>query len=552
MKTDFKEIPIKKIKPSPNNYRKPTKEKMKELIESVKTKGVIQPILVRPLNGNGTFEIVAGHRRYTAALEAGLKVMPAIVRKLSDEDALELQAIENNQREDPNPIENALVFKKLLDLGKHTIDTLADKIKRSVKHVTGRLNLLNLPKDAQKKILDEEILIGHAMLLTRLKNPAQQKELLERIIKDRLSVKDAEYELKAFSYNIEHAVFDTAECEKCPYLSSNQALLFPDLKESSECMDSKCYFKKTKTHYELRFKELEEMGFKYITDDVTYKSVIRGAQQISPPGQKGSTHYYVPKRYKGECMKCTEHHVFYVYEGTDYRNNPRMEAGELCLNQKCFHEMQYGKRNNGSGNNGGDGRDHVSEYRTAEKARFCRDRFLRKTIPNILKGPHDSAASINRSLNLRARLLIYHLLDRFESFDGRTKFIREYFPELKGDPYNGEIYHTVKQFPQEKLGEAVSEIVITTINATDPNVLLLMAEEAGIDMSKDFAPDKDFLQGKTKEELIKFVNEHKLEVKANASDKKSAIVEAILAVDLRGKLTKELEEACKIEGAGGR
>lgn len=546
---NFKEISIKKIKPSPNNYRKPTKEAMKDLIESIKSKGVIQPILVRPLNGNGTFEIVAGHRRYTAALEAGLKEMPAIIRALSDEDALELQVIENSQREDPNPMEEAWGFKKLLDLGKHTIDTLADKIKCSLKYVTGRLNLLNLPKDAQKKIMDEEISIGHAMLLTRLKNPVQQKELLEAIIEENLSVKDAKDALENFSHDISNAVFDTAECEKCPYLSRNQTILFPELKESSECMDEKCYMKKTREHYKVLFIDLEKKGFKCITDNKEYETVSRGAQQISPPNQKGSYVYHnVPERYKSECMKCTEFHVFCAYEEKDYRDNTHFETKELCLDRKCFNEMQYGKRTGESENNGnGDGNGRVSEYKILERARFCRDRFLRKTLPDIIKGPHDTAAATNRSLNLRARLLIYHLLDRFKNFEGRTKFIKKYFPEFKDVYAYREIYHAVKNFPQDKLGEAVSEIVLLTINATDPNVLLVMTGEAGIDMSKDFSPDKEFLQTKTKEELIKFVDTHNLEVKASPSDKKGAIVDAILTLDLRGKLPAELVEVCKIE-----
>src|SRR3989304_6388820 len=116
----FQEIPTRKLGPS-NYPRHYDESALKEMTESVRAKAVIEPIVCRPLNGKqkGKYEIVAGHRRHHAAAAAGLKVMPAMVRSLSDEEALEIQIIENAQREDPNPIDQARGDKLLPERGKH-------------------------------------------------------------------------------------------------------------------------------------------------------------------------------------------------------------------------------------------------------------------------------------------------------------------------------------------------------------------------------------------------------------------------------------------------
>ncbi len=163
----FEIVQIKKIIPAKNNYRKTFDIKaMEELTASVKAKGVLQPILVRPNGKKGHYEIVAGHRRFSAAEAAGLKEIPVMVKELSDEEALEVQVIENSQREDPNPMDEAWGFKSLLDMGKHTPETLAVKIGRSLKYILGRIRLTGLDKAVQEKIASGEVSTGHAMLFT--------------------------------------------------------------------------------------------------------------------------------------------------------------------------------------------------------------------------------------------------------------------------------------------------------------------------------------------------------------------------------------------------
>jgi ParB family chromosome partitioning protein len=149
--SEFKLTPLKEIHPDPNQPRKFYDESaMQELIQSVKEKGILQPILVRP-NGNG-FVLVCGERRYRASVAAGLTEIPTVIRHLSDDEALELQIIENLQRKDVHPMEEAVAFKSLLDNKQkvHTLEEIAARVGKSEFYVRQRMKLNALTKDWQE------------------------------------------------------------------------------------------------------------------------------------------------------------------------------------------------------------------------------------------------------------------------------------------------------------------------------------------------------------------------------------------------------------------
>lgn len=158
-----------------------------ELAESIKEHGVIQPILVRRLGDK--YEIIAGERRYKASLLAGKRTIPAIVAELNDKDSAEVALIENVQRQDLTPIEEAVSYRKILDMGYLTQEQLADKLGKTQSTVSNKLRLLNLDDDVQEALLDEKISERHARSLLKIDSKQQQKEILEKIIKERLTVK---------------------------------------------------------------------------------------------------------------------------------------------------------------------------------------------------------------------------------------------------------------------------------------------------------------------------------------------------------------------------
>jgi ParB family transcriptional regulator, chromosome partitioning protein len=177
----------------PGRYQPRTKmdeTSLAELADSIREQGVMQPILVRPVEG-GRFEIIAGERRWRAAQRAGLKDVPALVRTVPDQSALALALIENIQREDLNPIEEAHGLKRLVEEFGITHDAAAKAVGRSRSAVTNLLRLTQLPKPVQDYVLDGAIDMGHARALLAL--PAQQQTAAAaRVVNGGLSVRETE------------------------------------------------------------------------------------------------------------------------------------------------------------------------------------------------------------------------------------------------------------------------------------------------------------------------------------------------------------------------
>lgn len=195
-KSDIRELNIEEIVADPQQHRKTFHdETIAELAESIKIHGVIQPLIVR--KENGKYKIVAGERRYRASKIAGLKKLPVIIRDdISDRDAAEIALIENLQREDLNPVDEALGYEKLIaDFG-ITQEEAADRVGKSRSAVTNTLRLLKLPEAVLEKLRDGAISAGHARALLPLKNEDDLIEMLSRIIVEELSVRDTENEVR--------------------------------------------------------------------------------------------------------------------------------------------------------------------------------------------------------------------------------------------------------------------------------------------------------------------------------------------------------------------
>ncbi len=184
-------ISLSKLKPSSIQPRRIfDKNSINELAESIKSKGLVQPILVRPSKNNlDEFEIIAGERRWRAAQIAQLHELPAIVKNLDDAEALEMAIIENVQRADLSPIEEAAGYKKLMEQYNHTQEALAPIVGKSRSHIANIIRLLNLPVSIQDMITEGIISSGHARAIM---NSAFPEQLAKKIIDENLSVRQAE------------------------------------------------------------------------------------------------------------------------------------------------------------------------------------------------------------------------------------------------------------------------------------------------------------------------------------------------------------------------
>ena len=184
-------VPVEKIYPNPNQPRKSfQEEKLIELANSIKTKGIVQPLIVRKKKGTKeSFEIVAGERRWRAAQRAQIHELPVIIKEFTDIEVLEIAIIENVQRADLNPIEEALGYKNLMENFDHTQDGLSKEIGKSRSHIANLLRLLNLPSAVQELLISGQLTAGHARALVTCTNPLA---IAKQIISLGLSVRDAE------------------------------------------------------------------------------------------------------------------------------------------------------------------------------------------------------------------------------------------------------------------------------------------------------------------------------------------------------------------------
>jgi ParB family chromosome partitioning protein len=167
-------------------------DQLRELTDSIRQRGVVQPLLVRPLGNEGRYELIAGERRWRAAREAGLTTLPVIVRAASDQEVLEIALIENLQREDLNPLEEARAYEQLATQFHLTQEQIAEKVGRSRAAVANSVRLLALPGEVQSWVADGRLSVGHAKAILGLSIAEEQRLVAERILKRNLTVRETE------------------------------------------------------------------------------------------------------------------------------------------------------------------------------------------------------------------------------------------------------------------------------------------------------------------------------------------------------------------------
>lgn len=223
--SDIVEIPLTEIRSNPYQPRKEFDEQsLREFADSIKEHGVIQPIIVKKsIKG---YEIIAGERRTRASKMAGKETIPAIIRDFTDQEMMEIALIENIQREDLNPIEEAEALAKIIESNNMTQEEAAKKFGKSRSYITNILGLLSLPEKTKKYVREGKISMGHARVLSKLSDPDQINSLADLIIEDGLSVRETEKLTSAEDmpkknkikrepvYNARHTMYETIMRER--------------------------------------------------------------------------------------------------------------------------------------------------------------------------------------------------------------------------------------------------------------------------------------------------------------------------------------------------
>lgn len=190
------EIPISQLRANPYQPRKTfNEESIQELAASIKEHGVIQPIIVRTVIKG--YEIIAGERRFRASQLSGLTTIPAVVRKFTDQQVMEIALIENVQREDLNAMEQAVAYQALIDQFQLTQEELSVKVGKSRSHIANFLRLLQLPEEIKQYVSRGTISMGHARAIAGVKNDKMKKELADTTIKQQWSVRELEEAIQA-------------------------------------------------------------------------------------------------------------------------------------------------------------------------------------------------------------------------------------------------------------------------------------------------------------------------------------------------------------------
>lgn len=269
-------IPLNQIRLSKTNPRRRRDPKADaELAESVRAHGVLQPVLVRAIEENGKpWELVLGSRRYGAAKEAGLQEIPAIDKKLSDVEVLEVQVIENLQRADVHPLEEAEAYEQLTKRHGYSVDEIAAKVGKSRAYVYARMKLCALGEKGRAAFFDGKLEASTALLVARIP-PALQAEALQGICgrgseAEAMSYRRAsDFVQREYMLRLADAPFDPKDgdlvpaagpCGTCPKRTGNQSELFGDVKGADVCTDPGCFRQKSAAAAALRVKAARESG----------------------------------------------------------------------------------------------------------------------------------------------------------------------------------------------------------------------------------------------------------------------------------------------------
>ena len=188
----IQQIPLEQILPNRHQPRKEfTEGDLRELAESIKQNGILQPVLVRR-TGDGFFELIVGERRFRAAKMAKLSTLPAIVRTSSDDQSMFLALVENIQRRDLNPMEEARAYSRLMTEFGLTQEILSDRVGKDRSSIANVSRLLTLPSEIQKMVESDQLTLGHAKVILGARGVDAQRQLARRIVQTHLSVRDAE------------------------------------------------------------------------------------------------------------------------------------------------------------------------------------------------------------------------------------------------------------------------------------------------------------------------------------------------------------------------
>jgi ParB/RepB/Spo0J family partition protein len=553
---NYLEIPLEELSSNPRNPRKRfAGPGFDELVASVKEKGVIEPIIVRPRKAGG-YEIVAGERRLRASLDIGLKTIPAIVRELTDEQAFDFMLIENLQREDLTEAEEAQSFQ--LYVGRHgekgTLE-LAGRTGISPRYIRRRMAVLHLPEYVLEGWRKGKLKYGHLEQFLRVKDaPAKVKELfrLAAVQEDRwtnpATVEELKRRIDSDSPGLGLAYFPiTPEgCEACPKNSMVQRDLFGiDDAGKSRCLDPACFKKKQNDWLLARWKE-SPPGKKYGTSGFRFQDKVGY-------NEHETVRYHFPPDEK--CKACP--HFLTIIDAT---GEPIRGDEQECFNKACLRSRIPKAR--GETTAKGKKERKPGEPRVSWHGEYFRDAFLMKRLPDLIPTFNPDDEKVKTLLlvgaihgNDQAKLAVQGVLG---IKDPRYSF----YSQAKLDARILKLsWPQVKPLIREAIKAIILEGQIGGYSGFGTASRYLASRFLGVDLGKEWAMTEDYLQKKTKAEILGLGVKLKIFADPKAKDylqrklkgrgvgklKKGELVDLVLksGVELTGKVPDEILKEAK-------
>ena len=318
---------------------------LQELADSIKVHGIIQPLVLRKLGDK--YEIIAGERRYKAAVLAGLSTVPAVISNIDDNRAAEVAIVENVQRKNLTAIEEARSYKNLLDKGYLTQEGLAKKMGLSQPAIANKIRLLNLDDEVQQALLDEKISERHARTLLTIPDKETQKEWLHRIINERLTVRQLDMELKKSNTKVDPTIIEEDESDGgVPIVDTKPSIEEMKANSSDIFGDDKMSVEEKMKPTEVINEEIEMLDFEDNKDNKDNNNFINSAQPIIEQPQ--STNNIDDAKFVGSNQPAEENRFFTFNDNQNEDNNSEPEMKSISENQNdnSFEIIDFNNNSN--------------------------------------------------------------------------------------------------------------------------------------------------------------------------------------------------------------
>ena len=499
-----------------------------ELAASIKDKGVLEDLLVLDVGG-GKYELVAGERRLRAAKAAGLGTVP--VKLFSGDGAAveEVKLEENMHRKGLDPVEEGEAFQDYIDATKVSVETLAKKVSKPKLYVERRLALTDLPKLVKQAVVDGKLVLGHALLISRVKDYKEQLKLMKKIGDEGLSVGEAE---RSFQHGnsaaeLRYARFDKTECKGCRHNGGEQAVLFDsgsDLK--GVCMDAKCFLRKQAEHHKAEVKKLKDQGIKVLPIEKVME--IKQRERVS----SWDADY---KKVLAKLPKEPENYVVTF----EKRHGGKFDKEVWCINPSARHPKKVAAKDDKqkAADAVGRLRARVSEHKRL---------FLIAKTQELAK----PSTKVTKALALFALILEGNSWNDRDRRDVLGGILDKEKIDTEGgySPVNFSDLLTRDESDIDRITAAVAGLWAKNLG----DELGKGAEAFGVSLKDHFQVSEDYLKFHTKDQLVALAKEFGLDkhFEANGYDKwdkakKPDLVKGFLesGFDLKGKVPKAFLDA---------